>query len=83
MANLPLPKLKCSFEDDGAVHLIMEYIEGVTENQLHSDRRSVVEQKLNFYCKSLHKLRFRAMGGPSELLTTSLLCDLTQSNLKK
>lgn len=28
--NIPIPKLYCYFEDDGAVYLVMEFIEGNT-----------------------------------------------------
>jgi serine/threonine protein kinase len=30
--NIPVPKLYCCFEDDEAVYLVMEYIEGVGMN---------------------------------------------------
>jgi len=63
--NIPIPKLHCSFEDDGAVYLVMEHIEGITMNQLDNDQRTVVEQELNLHCEALHNLRSKAMGGPS------------------
>ena len=31
--TIPIPKVHCCFEDDDAVYLIMEYIEGVTMNE--------------------------------------------------
>jgi serine/threonine protein kinase len=70
--DIPIPKLYCSFEDDGAVYLVMEYIEGVTMDQLNNDQRSVVEQELDLHCESLHKLRSKGIGGPSGLVSANV-----------
>jgi serine/threonine protein kinase len=40
--NIPIPKLHCCFEDDDAVYLVMEYIEGVTINDLSEKHRRIV-----------------------------------------
>ena len=44
--DIPIPKLHCSFEDDGATYLIMEYIEGVTTDELSDEQRNIVQQEL-------------------------------------
>ena len=66
--NIPIPKLHCSFEDDGAVYIIMEYVEGVTMDQLTNEQRKVVEQELDTHIETLHNLHSPTIGGPSGLV---------------
>ncbi|KAI9846697.1 MAG: hypothetical protein M1837_003752 [Sclerophora amabilis] len=42
MTDVPVPKLLCSFEDDQAVYLVMEYVEGVSMHELNEEQRDVV-----------------------------------------
>lgn len=44
--NIPVPKLYCSFEDNEAIYLVMEYVNGVSMNTLDSGKRKVVEKGL-------------------------------------
>ena len=68
--NLPVPKIYCSFEDDQAVYLIMEYIDGVSMEQLTEHEQSLVRQELAQHLKNLHSMRSSRMGGPSGLVYT-------------
>ncbi|EQK99359.1 hypothetical protein G6O67_007420 [Ophiocordyceps sinensis] len=58
------PKLYGCFEDDGAVYLVMEYIDGVTMNDRTLEQRKVVETELERYMETLRGLRSDAWGGP-------------------
>lgn len=66
--NIPIPKLHCCFEDDDAVYLIMEYVEGVTMNDLSDENRCIVEKELAEHLETLHNLRSHILGGPSGLV---------------
>jgi serine/threonine protein kinase len=44
--NIPIPKLYYCFEDDEAVYLVREYIEGVGMIELEEEERKVVEKEL-------------------------------------
>lgn len=66
--TIPIPKLHCCFEDDDAVYLIMEYIEGVTMNDLSEEQRCIVQEELAGHLATLHSLRSKTIGGPSGLV---------------
>lgn len=61
--NVPVPKLYCAFEDDGAVYLVMEYIEGVGMNELTDEEKETVKRELEGHLTTLHKLRSQHAGG--------------------
>ncbi|KAJ2894657.1 uncharacterized protein MKZ38_007315 [Zalerion maritima] len=63
--DIPVPKLHGCFEDDGAVYLIMEYVEGVTMNRLAAEQRKVVEMELEHHLEILRSLKSAAWSGPS------------------
>ncbi|KAB8801899.1 hypothetical protein FH972_026720 [Carpinus fangiana] len=44
--NIPVPKLYCCFEDNEAVYLVMEYVEGVGMNELPEEERKIVESEV-------------------------------------
>jgi aminoglycoside phosphotransferase (APT) family kinase protein len=69
--NVPIPKLHCSFEDDGAVYLIMKYVEGVTMDEISDEQRNIVQQELLAHIQTLHNLHSRSIGGPSGLVVPS------------
>lgn len=66
--NIPVPTLHCSFEDDGAVYLIMEYVEGVTMDHLGDVERKVVERELEEHLTTLRSLTSTRIGGPTGLV---------------
>ncbi|KAI6609785.1 hypothetical protein MCOR14_012014, partial [Pyricularia oryzae] len=66
--NIPIPKLIGSFEDDGAVHLITEHVEGVQMNELDQDQRKKVEKEVEFHLQTLKKLCSAEWGGPSGIV---------------
>ncbi len=66
--NIPVPKLHCCFEDDEAVYLVMEYIEGVGMNELEEEKRKAVEKELEVYLEVMKKLKSKFWGGPSGIV---------------
>lgn len=45
-STIPIPHLYCCFEDDDAVYLVMEYVEGVSMDRLTEDQKARVESEL-------------------------------------
>lgn len=71
--NIPVPRLYGCFEDDGAVYLVMEYIEGVSMAKLKPEERKVVEQELEGYLETLKTLKSSSWGGPSGIVCSSVV----------
>lgn len=71
--NIPVPKLYGCFEDDGAVYLITEYIDGVNMADLTPEQRKVVEVELEGYIATLRSLKSEVWGGPSGHVSFSTL----------
>ena len=70
--NIPVPKLHACFEDDGAVYLITEYIDGVPMADLEPEKRKTVETELEVYIATLRSLQSNVWGGPSGLVSLFL-----------
>jgi len=66
--KIPVPKLHCCFEDDGAVILVMEYIDGIGMNELAEQERKVVEVELEAHVRAMRMLTSKIWGGPSGLV---------------
>ncbi|KAI9820457.1 MAG: hypothetical protein M1832_003790 [Thelocarpon impressellum] len=63
-SNIPVPRPIAVFDDDGAVCLFMEFIEGVGMDELTEEQREVVRQELDIHLNTLRNLRSRKIGGP-------------------
>jgi hypothetical protein len=66
--TIPVPKLHACFEDDEAVYLITEYIEGREMDELGDEEKLIVGGELEIYVQQLHELKSRAIGGPSGII---------------
>ncbi|KLU91924.1 hypothetical protein MAPG_10873 [Magnaporthiopsis poae ATCC 64411] len=66
--DIPVPKVYACFEDDGAVYLVRERVEGVTMDVLDAGKRKVVEAELEKHLQTMKALRSSAWGGPSGLV---------------
>lgn len=66
--NIPIPKLYSCFEDDGAVILVTEYINGVGMHELDDAQREIVRAELERHLETLHGLRSSRIGGPSGIV---------------
>lgn len=76
--NIPLPAFQCTFEDDGAMYLITEFVEGVGMNELSDEDRQVVEKELLQHIATLKSLRSDTPGVPGESLMVApqRVCDM-------
>jgi aminoglycoside phosphotransferase (APT) family kinase protein len=70
--DIPVPKLYGCFEDDGAAYLVMEYVNGVTMNELSPKERKVVEPQLEGYLETMRGLKSSVWGGPSGIVSSDL-----------
>ncbi|KAK4070005.1 hypothetical protein Purlil1_13597 [Purpureocillium lilacinum] len=66
--SIPVPKLYACFQDDEAAYLVMEYVDGVTMNELNSDERRIVERELEGHLETLRTLKSDSWGGPSGII---------------
>lgn len=54
--NIPVPKLYCCFEDDQAVFLVTEYVEGVGMDDLENSQREIIRDELKKYLETLQRV---------------------------
>ncbi|KAL2756923.1 hypothetical protein ACRALDRAFT_2101756 [Sodiomyces alcalophilus JCM 7366] len=75
--DIPLPAFALVIEDDGAMHLIMEFVEGKPMDELPEADQKVVEMELQQHIKTLKSLRSDTPGVPGEPLMTApqRVCD--------
>jgi len=71
--SIPVPKLYACFQDDEAAYLVMEYVDGVTMNELNSDERRIVERELEGHLETLRTLKSDSWGGPSGIVSPDFL----------
>lgn len=67
--NIPVPKVYSCFEDNEAVYLIREYVEGVAMASLDPEQRKRVELELRGYLETLRSLKSDVRGGPSGIVS--------------
>ncbi|KFY97789.1 hypothetical protein V498_01858 [Pseudogymnoascus sp. VKM F-4517 (FW-2822)] len=68
--NIPIAKLQGIFQDDGAVYLMTQHIDGVSMTHLEPEQKNVVKEELNEYLDKLRSLRSKTPGIPG----TTLIC---------
>lgn len=66
--DIPLPRLQCAFEDDGAFYHLTEYVPGESMKDLAETDKKVVEKELLKHLETLHSLRSDTPGIPGETL---------------
>ncbi|KAM5352497.1 hypothetical protein ACJ41O_005219 [Fusarium nematophilum] len=66
--DIPVPKVHCDFEDDGAYYLVTEYVEGVAMSDLSDDGKAVVREELQRHLATLKTLKSNRLGGPSGIV---------------
>ncbi|KAI6443470.1 hypothetical protein MCOR15_011223 [Pyricularia oryzae] len=57
------------FEDDGAVYLITEFVEGIAMSELPENQRKEVEVEVEAHLQTLKQLKSSQWGGPSGLVS--------------
>ncbi|KAL2187932.1 hypothetical protein L209DRAFT_772336 [Thermothelomyces heterothallicus CBS 203.75] len=75
--NIPLPAFASAFEDDGAIYLAMEFVQGVRMDELSEDDQRVVEKELLQHVETLKSLRSDTPGVPGEplMIAPQRVCD--------
>ncbi|KAJ8610501.1 hypothetical protein MRB53_038493 [Persea americana] len=68
-SNIPVPKLYSCFEDDDAVYLITEYVEGVAMSSLTQEQRHVVEKEVERHIATMKNFHSDQWGGPSGIVS--------------
>lgn len=68
--SVPVPKIICEFEDQDALYLITEHVEGISMMDLPEEQRRIVEIELEQFQSELWSLRSNRIGGPSGLVIT-------------
>lgn len=71
--DIPVPKLYGCFEDDSAVYLVREYVEGATMASLNPEQRKQIEPELEGYLETLRSLKSNVWGGPSGIVSFTRL----------
>jgi serine/threonine protein kinase len=66
--NIPVPALICVFEDDEAVYLVTQYVEGVAMSDLDDAQRAIVGAQLEEHLTTMSRLRSKRLGGPTGLV---------------
>ncbi|KAF3483185.1 uncharacterized protein GIQ15_02509 [Arthroderma uncinatum] len=66
--NIPIPKLLCCFEDDEAIYLIIEKVNGIELSKLEESKRKIVEKEVEIHLQTLHDLKSKTWGGPTGLV---------------
>ncbi|KAG6041480.1 hypothetical protein E4U41_004057 [Claviceps citrina] len=66
--NIPVPKLYGCFEDDDAIYLITEKVEGERLADLTPEQRKAVEPEIEGYLETLRSLKSDIWGGPSGIV---------------
>lgn len=68
--TIPVPGLRGVFQDDGAVYLMTEYIDGTPMSELGPADKEVVKRELEQYIATLQSLRSKTPG----ILGTEFIC---------
>jgi hypothetical protein len=66
--NIPVAMLYCCFEDDDAVYLIMENVEGISMTELGDGQRATVQEEMEQHLQTMRNLRSSKIGGPSGIM---------------
>ncbi|KFY75637.1 hypothetical protein V499_04396 [Pseudogymnoascus sp. VKM F-103] len=66
--NIPIANLQGIFQDDGAMYLMTQYIEGVSMTHLEPEQKSIVKRELEGYLDMLKSLKSKTPGIPGSTL---------------
>ena len=66
--DIPVPTVHACFEDDDAVYLVMEYVQGEDMASLTEEQKATVKQELERHLETLRTIVSDRIGGPSNLV---------------
>jgi len=61
--TIPVPNIRCAFEDHGRYYIITDIVPGVTMAELTEEEKATVIKELQGYINQMHSLRSKALGG--------------------
>jgi aminoglycoside phosphotransferase (APT) family kinase protein len=61
--NIPIPNLRCAFEDHGRYYIITDLVPGVVMAKLPDDKKAPVIKELEGYVAQMHAIKSKVMGG--------------------
>ncbi|KAK4135082.1 hypothetical protein BT67DRAFT_441514 [Trichocladium antarcticum] len=62
--NIPLPAFTQAFEDDGAMYLVSQFVEGIGMGELPKEDQQLVQKELHRHIETLKSLRSNSPGLP-------------------
>ncbi|KAK2871760.1 hypothetical protein FQN49_002857 [Arthroderma sp. PD_2] len=66
--DIPIAKLLCCFEDDDAIYLITQKVDGIPMSKLEESKRKIVEKEVETILETLHNIKSKTWGGPTGLV---------------
>lgn len=63
--DVPVPTVRCSFEDNGRPYIVINAALGVRMSELSDDAKMVVMEEVEIYLQTLQKIASKVMGGIS------------------
>ncbi len=66
--DVPVPTLRAAFQDDEAVYIVTDYVNGVTMAELAVEERAKVAVEVERHLETLRSLTSDTWGGPTGLV---------------
>jgi aminoglycoside phosphotransferase (APT) family kinase protein len=61
--SIPVPTIRCAFEDNGRYYVITDIVPGTTMAELSDSQKVTVLEELEGYIATLHAIKSKVMGG--------------------
>lgn len=61
--SIPVPTIRCAFEDNGRYYVIQDFVQGTTLEDLPDDNKPGVIEELEHYIQVMHSIKSPTMGG--------------------
>ena len=62
--NIPVPTVRCCFEDNGRLYIITDLVPGVPMSKLSLEEKTVVMKEIELHLQTMQGLKSSVMGGP-------------------
>jgi aminoglycoside phosphotransferase len=61
--NIPVPTVRCSFEDNGRFYTVTDEVPGVPMSELSESAKMTVMEEVEIHLRTLHNITSKSMGG--------------------
>jgi len=61
--SIPVPNVRCAFEDNGRYYIVTDIVPGVTMAELAEEQKATVMEELEGYIEQMHSLKSKVLGG--------------------